>query len=160
MTARLTDEVKLAQVMAERRALEGQLAALVKESVRLRARILASARKKRIAQRNAHPPITPVKWTPELCVRAFVLVLDGGTWKQAGAIAGVSGPRVAQVVNKLCRQLWHPSMLTEPAPAYCDSSLYAMREHREFWMRQLRNYAPDVMRSIERDSGVEQSGRG
>ena len=77
------------------------------------------------------------EWTPALKRSVFSHVANGGTWAQAGSMAGVTAMRVRAVIHKMMRQMHHPSHLTEPMPDHDYRSVEDFRAHREFWLRRL-----------------------
>lgn len=79
------------------------------------------------------------KWTLELQREVVTFVLNGGTCKEAGDKLGLCVERIRQVITKTLRRLMHQSRMTEPMPEHRYWNIREVRNHREFWLRQLEN---------------------
>lgn len=76
--------------------------------------------------------------------RMFVVmraVLDGATYKEAGAAVGRSVEASRQLVMKGCRLARHPSRTPGASPpelARDDRSPDGLRKNRDFWLNQVK----------------------
>ena len=77
------------------------------------------------------------RWTTDEMADAFVAVLGGATLKEVGQKYDISHERMRQIIHKVRRMAMHPSRLTEPTPEHDWTSLEGMREHSDFWRRQI-----------------------
>ena len=73
-------------------------------------------------------------------------VIHGETLTEAGRYYGVTGSRVRQSIENVVRAVrcGHVIPLDEPYPDHDDWSVPALREHRDFWDRQLTRLFDEV----------------
>lgn len=89
--------------------------------------------------RQTEYPVT--NWTPALQRAVFTCVINGGTYKEAAEISGVSVTRVTSVIARMRRKMEHPSRMDEVNQAV-EYGVAGLRKHAEFWLRRLDKLFP------------------
>jgi hypothetical protein len=88
-----------------------------------------------IEERKHIKPPAPKEVNYKKAVIASRIVINGGTYVDAGKAINLSGARAAQLTKALFRRCIHPSRNPGEIPCYREIS--EMRKHKKYWLSRI-----------------------
>ena len=90
--------------------------------------------------KNSAPKRPLRRWTKLELADAFESVLMGKSYREAGEPFNIGSSRMQQVFRKVNRILLQTKYRVEPFPDHNVGSISEVREHSDFWLRQLERF--------------------